>query len=102
MSGAFAMKVALLSAVLALVASSVAAQPRPSTQAMTCNQTRGLIASRGAIVLNTSPTTYDRFVASQAFCLVNETIEPVWAPTRDTPQCPIGYRCREAEWDFWD
>lgn len=96
------MKVALLSAVLALVASSVSAQPRPSTQAMTCNQTRGLIASRGAIVLNTSPTTYDRFVASRAFCLNTETIEPVWAPTRDTPQCPIGYRCREADLDFWD
>jgi hypothetical protein len=95
------MKVALLTAALALAATSALAQPRPSTQAMTCNQTRALVASRGAVVLNTSPTTYDRFVASRAFCQINETTEPVWAPTRDTPQCPIGYRCIDAD-DWWD
>ncbi len=95
------MKVALLSIALALAATGVLAQPRPSTQAMTCGQTRALVATRGAIVLNTSPTTYDRFVASRAFCEINETTEPVWVPTRDTPQCPIGYRCRDADY-WWD
>lgn len=95
------MKIALLSAVLALAATGALAQPRPSTQAMTCGQTQGLVAARGAVVLNTSPTTYDRIVAARAFCQINETIEPVWAPARDTPQCPIGYRCREADW-LWD
>ena len=96
------MKVAILSAALALAATGAVAQPRPSTQAMTCGQTQALVASRGAVVLNTSPTTYDRFVASRAFCQFNETIQPIWAPTRDTPQCPIGYRCREADWERWD
>jgi hypothetical protein len=27
-------------------------------------------------------------------CEINESIEPVWVPSLDTPQCPIGYRCR--------
>ncbi len=71
------MKVALLSAALALAVTGVAAQPRPSTQQMTCGQIRGLVASQGAVVLNTSPTTYDRFVASRAFCQFNESVEPV-------------------------
>lgn len=96
------MKVAVLSAALALAATGAVGQPRPSTQAMTCGQAQGLVASRGAVVLNTSPTTYERFVASRAFCQFNEMIQPMWAPTRDTPQCPIGYRCREADRDFWD
>lgn len=95
------MKAALLSAALALAATGALAQPRPSTQAMTCGQTRALVASRGAMVLSTGPTTYDRFVASRAFCQINEMIEPAWAPTRDTAQCPIGYRCIEADW-LWD
>ncbi len=96
------MKVALLSVALALAATGVLAQPRPSTQAMTCGQTRALVATRGAIVLNTSPTTYDRFVASQAYCQFDERVRPIWVPTRDTPQCPIGYLCRQPEWEIWD
>jgi hypothetical protein len=96
------MKVAVLSAALALAATGAVAQPRPSTQAMTCGQAQGLVASRGAVVLNTGPTTYERFVASQGFCQFDEMIQPMWAPTRDTPQCPIGYRCRENDWEMWD
>jgi hypothetical protein len=96
------MKVALLSAALTLAATGVLAQARPSTQAMTCGQSKALVASRGAVVLNTGPTTYERFVASQAFCQFNEMIQPMWAPTRDAPQCPIAYRCRENDWDEWD
>lgn len=89
-----------LAAALALAASGALAQPRPFTPALTCGQVNGIIASRGAVVLSTSQTTYDRFVASRAFCERNEDIRPVWVPTRDTPQCPI-YRCKEIE-DLWD
>lgn len=89
------MKSALLAVLLALVTTGANAQPRPSTQNLTCGQAAGLVASRGAIVLNTSRTTYDRFVASRGFCQFDEVLEPVWAPTRDVAQCFIGYRCSQ-------
>jgi hypothetical protein len=81
-------------------AHSAAAQPRPSTTAMSCNQAAGLVASRGAIVLGTGGYTYDRFVRDHRFCLRSETTEPVWVPAADTPQCMVGYRCKERVLDF--
>jgi hypothetical protein len=83
-------------------ATGAVAQSRPSTLAMTCGQARSVVASRGAAVLSTGQFTYDRFVSGRNFCEINETIEPVWVPTRDSPQCPIGYRCVSADLDFFD
>jgi hypothetical protein len=85
-----------LAAILAL-ATSVAAQPRPSSVAMSCRQAAGLVASRGAIVLGTGGHTYDRFVADRRFCLITEVTQPAWVPAADTPQCLVGYRCVEAD-----
>ncbi|HEY7386293.1 MAG TPA: hypothetical protein VH743_21750 [Beijerinckiaceae bacterium] len=90
-------KALFLGLAAACVVTSVAAQPRPSTVAMSCAQAAGLVASRGAIVLGTGGYTYDRFVAHRGFCLITEMTEPAWVPTRDTRQCFVGYRCKEAE-----
>ncbi|WP_343234560.1 hypothetical protein [Microvirga splendida] len=87
---------------LLVAASSVQAQqPRPMTPSMTCNQARGLVLARGSVVLGTGTYTYDRYVRDQRFCLRTEMIEPAFVPTRDTPQCPVGYTCREFELDFF-
>jgi len=82
-------------AAAALGASGLAAQPRPSTVAMRCAQAAGLVAARGAIVLGTGGFTYDRFVVDQSFCEITQTTEPAWVPAADTPQCFVGYRCKE-------
>jgi hypothetical protein len=82
-------------------AGEAVAQPRASTLDMTCNQARTEVARRGAVVLGTGGGTYDRFVSSRNFCQLNEQLQPVWVPTRDAPQCPIGYRCSDNYlWDF--
>jgi hypothetical protein len=82
-------------AVIALVsmASNALAQSNPLTSRMTCNGARQLVAVRGAVVLNTGPSTYDRYVAGNGQCVLGEVIDPAWVPTADNPQCPIGYRC---------
>ena len=85
-----------LLAALAPTVSPVVAQQGPSTVRMTCAQARGLVASYGGVVLGTGGYTYDRFVASRAFCLITETTRPAWVPTLDTPQCFIGYTCVDA------
>jgi hypothetical protein len=92
------MKTLVLSlAVVLAAATGAAAQPRPSSVAMSCQQAAGLVASQGAIVLGTGGYTYDRFVTDRRFCLRSETTEPAWVPARDTPQCFVGYRCKEAD-----
>jgi hypothetical protein len=86
----------LLSVALVVAAmTSAVAQSRPSSVAMSCRQAAGLVASRGALVLGTGGYTYDRFVTDQRFCLRSEFTEPAWVPSADTPQCFVGYRCKE-------
>jgi hypothetical protein len=87
----------LIGFAVSLFITDALAQSRPSSVAMSCRQAAGLVASRGAIVLGTGGYTYDRFVADQRFCLRTEVTEPAWVPAGDTPQCFVGYRCKEAE-----
>jgi hypothetical protein len=88
-----------LALTLSLTATAAFGQ-RPSTVAMSCAQARQLVASRGAIVLGTGGFTYDRFVAHRGFCeFITEITEPAWVPAGDTPQCFVGYRCKEPEND---
>jgi hypothetical protein len=86
-----------IGAVAALVLVSTCAdawaQSHPLTLRMSCAQAQGLVTSQRAIVLNTGPLTYDRYVGSYGFCAVSEILDPAWVPTADTAQCPIGYRC---------
>jgi hypothetical protein len=77
------------------VVTSAIAQPRHSTVAMSCSQAARLVASTGAIVLGTGGHTYDRFVSDGRFCLRSEATEAAWVPAGNTPQCFVGYRCKE-------
>jgi len=90
---------ALAAAMLTLASASAAA--RPMTSAMTCAAVQRLVASSGAVVINFTPTTYDRVVAHQGYCLPSEVIEPIWVPTRDARQCFAGYTCKEGETWRW-
>ena len=85
-----------------LAASLVAAEARPMTSTMTCAAVQRLVARSGAIVMNFTPTTYDRVVRDQRWCLPSEGTVNLYVPTRDNPQCFAGYTCREGEvWKRW-
>ena len=79
-----------------LVATTAMAQSRASTTAMTCGQAQGFLGTRGAAVIGTGGQTYDRFVRDRSFCQPTEVTRVAFVPTRDTPQCFIGYRCTRA------
>lgn len=87
----------LLLGLLALAASAAPALARPSTQAMTCAAAAGLVKRSGGVVLDTSPTTFDRFVSDMRFCQPDEALRPAFERTRDNPQCFIGYTCYEPD-----
>jgi hypothetical protein len=86
-------KLVFTAIVLMSMGSGALAQGRPLTLQMSCNGARQLVASQGAVVLNTGPMTYDRYVSAVTQCVRGETLDPAWVPTVDTPQCPVGYRC---------
>jgi hypothetical protein len=94
-------KLALTVAFVSL-ATAAFAQSRPSTVRMTCGQARGLVASRGSIVLSTGPYTFNRFVTHGGYCFRGEVTEPVWVRTADSPQCFIGYKCKPRERRLFD
>jgi hypothetical protein len=72
---------------------------RPDTRTMTCEQVRGLIQSRHAVVLTTGPNTYDRYVRQFGNeCDWPEVPVSAYVPTRDG-SCPV-HRCEEPVFDF--
>jgi hypothetical protein len=84
-----------IAAALILAATPAAAQTRPSSTTMTCRQTVRLIQTQGALVLGTGGMTYDRFVRDRSFCEPTEIAKRAFRPTRDNPNCLIGYTCYE-------
>jgi hypothetical protein len=80
--------------IAAALASASSAEARPNTTTMSCGQAAATVARAGAIVLSTGDHTYERFVATNAFCLPGEITEAGVAPTLDTPACQVGYVCR--------
>lgn len=71
-----------------------AAMALPVTTQMTCSQAATLVRTAGAVVLSTrSPNIYDRYVISRQFCPADQALDPAWVPTRNSPQCFVGYTC---------
>lgn len=87
------MKRVVLPIALLLLAGASAAQARQSTLTMTCAEAAGLVAAQGAVVLSTGKYTYDRFVATPAYCALAEYAYRGRAPTRDG-QCRLGFVCK--------
>ena len=85
---------------LSVGATTAMAQVGPPTSQRTCSANRQLVLRDGAVVLDTGPTTYARFVRNGSECTVGQFPEPAWVPSSNNPQCFIGYRCKEGSDDF--
>jgi hypothetical protein len=86
---------------LALMVTVAHAQTRPATVDRPCVASQQLVIARGAVVLGTGGYTYDRFVRDRNFCEFNQYIEPAYALSLDTPQCFVGYRCKDGPRDLF-
>jgi len=94
------MRPIMISFLVLLLSQAALAQVRPQTPARSCAANQQSVRENGAIVLGTGGYTYDRFVAHRGFCQFDEYVEPAWVPSRDTPQCFVGYRCKSGSaWD---
>lgn len=90
-----------LALALSVFVSTANAQPRPMTPGIGCAQAQQLVLRNGAIVLGTGTYTYDRYVRDLSFCQIDESLRAAWVPTRDAPQCFVGYTCRSGR-VWWD
>jgi hypothetical protein len=73
-----------LSVFIATLAVTSIAGARPNTANMSCEEAAAMVTRSGSIVLSTGVNTYDRFVATNLFCMSGETTEPGLAPTIDS------------------
>jgi hypothetical protein len=100
------LSIVLAAGIVAAIPAAALAQGRPSgrpsTLDMTCGQARGFLATRGAAVLGTGGYTYDRFVRDRSFCEPTQITKNAFVPTRDTPECLVGYRCIEPGRNWFD
>ena len=69
------------------------AEARPASSALTCAAAAALVLREGAVVLDTSQTTFDRFVRDGSFCPHATVMRAGFVPTRDNRACFIGYTC---------
>ncbi len=98
---------ALLCAHLVAVAagSDALAQSRPPrgsvTARMSCAEAMALVKSEGDVVIAPGGAA-ERFVSGPGQCNGSEIAELRFVPTRDNPQCPIGYHCREPGFEEWN
>jgi hypothetical protein len=79
-------------------ASTAWAQSRPSTTNMSCAAAASLVQQRGAVVLGTGGSTFDRFVRDASFCPHGQILRAAFVPAADQRQCFIGWRCHEPEY----
>lgn len=77
------------------MASSGIAHAFPDSLAMSCDAARRAVQGLGAVILNTGPDVFNRYVTSGAYCEIGETTDPAWVATKDNPQCLVGRRCRQ-------
>lgn len=87
-------KIVVLTGVVLLASLGGASAQTPSIT-LTCGQASALIRTHGQAVLATSRTLYDRYVRDRSFCVYDQDTRPEWVPTKDNPQCFIGYSCFE-------
>jgi hypothetical protein len=78
-----------------LLAATALAQEGPNARAMTCAQTKAIIQSKGASLINSGPDVYNRYVKDAAYCLEDQYLAPAWVRTLDSKACFIGYYCTD-------
>lgn len=87
----------LASIILTAVISPSQAQRRPDSLTMSCAAAKSLVDWAGAVVMQSGPNIYDRYVSHGGHCTRSEETIPAFVPSADSRVCFAGYTCREKE-----
>ena len=88
--------------VIALASGPASAQARQATPRIACADAMELVKRGGDVTIAVGNAPPERIVRDRSFCDLSEIAELRLVPTRDNPQCPIGYRCREPGFEEWN
>jgi len=87
--------ISALTAVFSVISIGAAQAARQDLSQLTCGQGRSLVASSGALVATTGPSTYDRIVHNRGFCSPGQDTIQQYLKSLDEPRCAVGYICRD-------
>ena len=62
---------------------------------MPCAAVQAAVARGGAVIVNSSPTAYEKVYADAGICRNEVTSAPAFTRSADDPTCFAGYRCRD-------
>ncbi|WP_158554736.1 hypothetical protein [Methylovirgula sp. 4M-Z18] len=79
--------------IVLILTTSAFAMNRTYTPATSCAAVAGLVKTQGAVVLDTGPNTFDRYVRQTSMCSRDEYTVPAWVQTSNDPHCFVGYQC---------
>ena len=91
------MKHALMLLACLMLPGGARAQTHVDGRSVPCGQLAAIVQNRGAVVIDTGPYAYDRYVSGGHFCLRPEIAVPAWIGTLDAPLCFVGYVCRDRQ-----
>ena len=67
---------------------------RPDVRSMTCSQAQALVQKQGTVNFATGPNSWTQVKAGVNYCADRAvSLTPVVAPTKDNPQCRVGFTC---------
>lgn len=89
---------AVLTGLIAVAPGSLHSRPAPR---LTCAEAMARVRTEADVILEIESGRPERFVRDRAQCNFSEVAELRFVPTRDNPQCPVGYRCREPSFEEW-
>ncbi|WP_420338868.1 hypothetical protein [Roseibium sp.] len=69
---------------------------RPDVRSMTCSQAKALVQKQGTVNFATGPNSWTQVKAGVNYCADRAvSLTPVFAPTKDNPQCQVGFTCTQ-------
>ncbi|MEN3930239.1 hypothetical protein WJT86_04080 [Microvirga sp. W0021] len=74
---------------------SAAQAQQVTSQNIPCSQLQTMVRTEGAVTIYYGSHLYDRYVDHAGFCATMERTKAAWIPSKDNPQCFVGYTCEQ-------
>ncbi|MEM8665412.1 MAG: hypothetical protein AAGF49_14975 [Pseudomonadota bacterium] len=84
----------MYAAMIVVAMTATAAQARPDTRQMSCNQVQSLIDRQGSVVMTTGPRTFKKFVRRDNQCMPGQVLRVYLVPTNDFEECGVWGVCQ--------
>jgi hypothetical protein len=92
-------KIAGLTLGASLIATLAIAQEGPNLRTMQCSEAKAEVNTKGAVILNSGPNIFNRYVKDRAYCPEDMYLRGAFVRTENSRSCFIGYTCNDKDGD---